>query len=228
MPGWESRVFGCSLTEHVGVAQLLWASALLQAGRFDTAFAATPEGQKICSSIALNAIETVVNDHFSMNVQEARAIEEKTMARLATKIQDRAPWRRFAYNPLLGKPVVSGSDDGLLIPVPLLAWRKATPEGVYHAGREALGTGFAEETGYLFEEYIGRQLRLVEAARLVPEITYKQGRDQLHSVDWIVVFDDLVSLPRTSARTLRPVRVAASGRVPLPASGTKTTSPERE
>jgi hypothetical protein len=36
-PGWDTEVFGCTLAEYVGTAQLAWASAITCAGRFDPA-----------------------------------------------------------------------------------------------------------------------------------------------------------------------------------------------
>lgn len=33
-PGWDAEVFGCTLQEYIGTAQLIWVSAVKCAGRF--------------------------------------------------------------------------------------------------------------------------------------------------------------------------------------------------
>jgi hypothetical protein len=115
-----------------------------------------------------------------------RAAEQKT------GVPD-AQYRRFGYNPLSGKPAVSGVNDGLLIPVPAYILRKASPLGIYYAGVERWGGRFATDLGYMFEAYVGRQLQLIPDGVVLPEIAYGPNNAQL-SVDWFVIFDDCVVL----------------------------------
>lgn len=49
------------------------------------------------------------------------------------------------------------------------------PAGIHHTGREHFGPDFLQETGYLFEEYVGRQLRLIPDADVISEITYRSS-----------------------------------------------------
>ncbi|SOE07841.1 hypothetical protein [Streptomyces sp. Ag109_G2-15] len=61
----------------------------------------------------------------------------------------------------------------------------------------------------LFEEYVGRQLRLIPDAEVIGEITYRVRRDELLSVDWIVVLDDLVLL--VEVKSMMPTENARLG-----------------
>ena len=77
--------------------------------------------------------------------------------------------------------------------IPHLAWAKAAPWGVYFTGLSRYKEQFAHDLGHLFEQYIGRQLRLLPGAQALLEITYglKSSRK---TVDWIVVLPEVVVL----------------------------------
>lgn len=213
-PGWDTALFGCPLTDYVGIAQLLWSSALECAGRFDPSFLDTPDGKQICQVIDRHTILGTLEQHFAIDVPTFRATELKTKEDLAKKRHglDAALLRRFTFNPLAGRPAVLGFDSWLLCPAPQYIWRKASPMGIYYSGKDHFGTGFPEETGFLFEEYIGRNLRLLRDADVVPEISYRVGRDTRQGVDWIVVFEDLVLLVEVkSTMPTEPVRLGIAG-----------------
>lgn len=59
-----------------------------------------------------------------------------------------------------------------MCPVPYLALAKATPWGLYFTGLSRYGEGFARDLGHLFEQYIGRQLRLLPGAQVLGEVSY--------------------------------------------------------
>ena len=195
-PGWEAEIFGCSLSDYVGTAQLMWAAALTCAGRFDPeAIFGSADGQRFAATVGQHTVEQVAGRHFTIDTATFKKAEQRSVTsqqRLAGA--STGLYRRFAYNPLAGRPAVTGCGPGLLCPSPSLVWRKATPPGIYHTGREHFGPDFLQETGYLFEEYIGRQLRLIPHTHVLGEITYTKGKNELQSVDWLVVFDDLVLL----------------------------------
>jgi hypothetical protein len=54
--------------------------------------------------------------------------------------------------------------------------------------------------GELLEDYIGRAACQHASVDVHPEIAYTNRRDAIYSVDWIVVFDDLVLLVEAKAR----------------------------
>lgn len=210
VPGWDTEVFGCPLPDYVGTTQLLWGWALFNAGRFDPAIFDSPDGEKFNRMVSRDTVLRVIERHFATDVASIKATEKQTMQKLARVAGGAAAQlRRFTYSPLLGRPAVTGFGPGLLCPSPQLVWRKATPAGIYHTGLEHFGPVFLEETGYLFEEYVGRQLRLIPNADVVGEITYRVKRNQLHSVDWTVIFDDLVLL--VEVKSMMPTENARLG-----------------
>jgi hypothetical protein len=137
VPGWDTEVFGCPLPDYVGTAQLLWGSALLNAGRFDAAIFNSPDGEKFDRVVNRETVLRVVERHFATVVATIKAIEQRTAENLAKVAGSKAAQlRRFTYNPLLERPAVTGFGGGLLCPSPQLVWRKATPPGIYHTGLE--------------------------------------------------------------------------------------------
>ncbi|MGW3131396.1 hypothetical protein [Streptomyces sp. NPDC001123] len=103
--------------------------------------------------VSRETVLSVIEGHFATDVASIKATEKQTVDSLARVAGGKAAQlRRFTYNPLLGRPAVTGFGPGLLCPSPQPVWRKATPAGIYHTGRERFGTGFLRETGYLFEE----------------------------------------------------------------------------
>lgn len=189
-PGWEHKMLGCSLVEYVSTARILWASALANQGRFNLAYidgpAADPEWSVIDPALVRRALDT----HFAIAVTDFARANRKASAAAA---YDRR-LRRYTYNPLRGQPAVTGLGPDYLCPIPQLAWAKTTLAGLYFTGLDRLGTGFTEDLGHLFEQYVGRQLQLIPGATVIPEIIYTGGSTRDRSVDWIVVFDDLVLL----------------------------------
>jgi hypothetical protein len=118
-----------------------------------------------------------------------------------------SPFRRFTYNPLLGRPVVSGIGTDLLIPVPGQVIRKVSPLGIYYSGVARWGNSFAEDVGDLFEHYVGSQLQTIPGAQVHPEIVY--GHENKRSVDWIAVCDNAVLL--VEVKSVRPTEAVRLG-----------------
>ncbi|MEU1502888.1 hypothetical protein [Streptomyces sp. NPDC005732] len=193
-PGWEEELLGASLPHYVGIAQLLWASAIYCGGRFDPASLEAPGAERICEQIPAATIMSVAEKHFVIDAVGFRADNERARMTADPLL------RRFEYNPLRGKPLVKGIGPGLLAPVSQLIPAKASPLGIYYTGVARFGDAFTQDLGDLFEAYVGRQLGLWPHATVLPEIAY--GRDNALSVDWIVVTDELVLL--VEVKSVRP------------------------
>ncbi len=201
-PGWDTDLLGCSLTDYVGVTQTLWAACLHSQGRFDPSHIdSSPQAADIYNIIDRTTLLATIERHFTTDIRTFRATEQDTAKRVTrTPGASHPQLRRFTHNPLLARPAVAGFDDAwLLCPLPQLVHRKAGPASLYFTGFAHFGQAFTVETGYLFEQYIGRQLRLLPDAEVLPEISYVEGRQKKESVDWIVVFDDLVLLVEVKA-----------------------------
>jgi hypothetical protein len=203
-PGWDAEVFGCSLQEYVGTAQLVWASAIKCAGRFDLALFDTPDGELIARHLNRETVTRVLDTHFATSTAQFRAANEEAVGRAGRD----GRLRRFTYNPLRGRPLLTGFGTDYLCPMPQLAWAKATPWGVYFTGLDHFGPVFASDLGNLFEQYVGRQLRLLPGAHVLPEITYGPKSARRKTVDWIVVLPEVVLLVEVkSAIPTEPVRL---------------------
>jgi len=204
LPGWDTELFGCSLRDCVGTAQLVWAGASACAGRFDLALFDAEGGEAIAQEIGQDTVIRVLDAHFAISKEQFRAEDGKVTQRADRDDQ----LRRFTYNPLRGRPALTGFGAGYLCPLPQLAWAKATPWGVYFTGLDHYGGRFTRDLGHLFEQYIGRQLRLLPGAQVLPEITYGPRTGRRKTIDWIVVFSDLVLLVEVkSAIPTEPVRL---------------------
>ncbi|HEY8986632.1 MAG TPA: nuclease-related domain-containing protein [Streptomyces sp.] len=211
-PGWDHRLLGCSVTDYIGVAQLVWAAAtahpdLRLRGRFRPAWLDDAinwsEFDLIRSSADLN---TVLKRHFVTTRQKLRT-------RYPVGKDPRL--RRYAHNPLRARPLVGGFKGGYFVPVPAAVLGKASPLGLYYTGGDGgseQGQAFTRDLGHLFERYVGRQLGLLPDAEVHPEIRFRLPKKQSGtSVDWIVVFPNLVLLVEVkSTRPGEPLRLGAA------------------
>lgn len=205
--GWDTELFGCTLREYAGTAQLIWASAIASAGRFDLGLFDTPDGKLIARHVGRDTMVRVLNAHFATSKEQFRIDDKNAVGR--ARLDPRL--RRFTYNPLRGHPLLTGFGAGYLCPIPQLAWAKATPWGVYFTGLRHYGDRFARDLGHLFEQYVGRQLQLLPDARVLPEITYGPKASRRKTVDWIVVLPEVVLLVEVkSAIPTEPIRLGAT------------------
>jgi hypothetical protein len=95
------------------------------------------------------------------------------------------------------------------MPVPDFVMWKPTPSGLYFTGLRRWGEAFTRDLGKLFQSYVGRHLALVPGANLYPEIEYKENKNRKKSIDWILVFPDLVLL--VEVKLARPKQAVQSG-----------------
>ena len=199
-PGWDEELLGCSLSQYVGTGFVVYAVAKGQRGRFSTDWFDQPGLEKITSEIPVDLMRHVLDDQFTGNRDFFRSYRSET---------NPSPYRRFTYNPLLGKPVVSGIGNALLVPVPMQVIRKISPLGIWYAGFDRWGDAFAEDVGDLFQQYVGRLLSTISDAQVIPEIVYDKGQNR--SVDWTVVWNNVVLLVEVkSARSTEPIRIGSS------------------
>jgi hypothetical protein len=197
-PGWEEDLFGCSLVQYVAAVRLIRGRALTQAGRIDLGELTGPEADTLLAHIDRSSLEAVIERHFAIDVTAFKQADEASRAR--TKYPR---LRRYTFNPLRDRPLITGYGPGYLCPSLHLAWSKSTPLGLFFTGRAHFGgLSFAHDMGHLFEAYIGRNLRLLPDTDLHPEVIHADGpkhRNRLKSVDWIVEFPDLVLLVEVKA-----------------------------
>lgn len=106
-PGWDAEVFGCTLQEYVGTAQLVWVSAVKCAGRFDLALFDTPDGQLIARHLSQDTVTRVLDTHFATSNTQFRAANRTAEGRAGRD----GDLRRYTYNPLpAGRTPVTVAD----------------------------------------------------------------------------------------------------------------------
>jgi hypothetical protein len=198
--GWFEDLFGCSLSQYVGIGFIVHAVAVQHGGRFNEAWLDDSQLEPITSKIPVSLTRGVIENHLAGGINHYRKERRNFHP---------SPLRRYTFNPLLDRPMVSGITNEHLVPVPGLIDRKISPLGIWYAGIDQWHNAFAKEVGHLFEQYVGRHLDLIPDSILVPEVTY--DRDRKRSVDWIVVTDDLVLLVEVkSARPTEPIRLGST------------------
>lgn len=195
-------LLGASLSDTVGATILHWASAHLLGGRL--------------------RLDELTHDAATRRLLEPwprHAIEAATGRLVATVDEFKADfgaihptqpaYLQYAYNPLNRTPFVRlpGIADPIA-PQPRLILNTLTPASLYHLGRARYGNDFSTDMGYLFEEYVGRNLRLLDGIAVEGEREYSHGREQGKTVDWIAVFPELVLLVEVKSRRLAIADIA--------------------
>ena len=229
------QVLGCPLGDFVVAGFVLATSAQSNTGFFDPEWAALREGpHAINRQFPIDTVRRVFHKHFLATFEEIRAAAKKTE-------QPDQRLRHHEFNPLINRPFVTLPGGRHIAPQPHFVFQRLSPAALYYAAVDALdgerANAFTRDIGLVCQEYVGRQLRLVPKATVLPEIVY--DGDQ-RSVDWFVIFDDLVVLvevkfdpnepPRTYGRQQAQGRHRAlhrqglwAGRADTPASGSGTS-----
>ena len=162
----------------------------------------TLDGELIARHVGRDTVTRVLDAHFATGIDWFGPDDQEAVARAGRN--DRL--RRYTFNPLRGRPLLTGFGQGYLCPFPYLALAKATPWGVYFTGLNRYRQRFAHDLGHLFEQHIGRQLRLLPGAQVLGEVSYGPARSK--TVDWIVVLPEAVLLVEVkSAIPTEPVRL---------------------
>lgn len=202
------EVLGCSLEEYAGAGFLFFVGAQQNAGYFDPAWFSQPHFAPIVEVIPAATLQGVLDAHFGASFDKMRSLAGELDLGSAGQL------RRYEFNPLTAFPFVEMPDSRFLAPQPQLALQKVTPQGIYYEMLDGLGDRsrqdqFTRDVGLCFERYVGDQLRLLPGdPEVIAELRYNRG--QL-SVDWFVVFDDLVILVEVKATRLSlPSRMGMS------------------
>lgn len=199
-PGWDQALFGCTLSQYVGAGFLAQGAAAKTGGTFNPDWFLEPALAPVADKLSASVIADVVAQNFLADRAwfHGKRDEERANA---------GRYRRFSFNPLLDRPIVSGLlPDLLVVPSIWCVLRKISPLGVYHAGVTKWGNPFADDLGELFEQYVGRQLATAANVQVHPEVVYDNGSRR--SVDWIVVTDAAVILVEVkSLRPTEPIRM---------------------
>lgn len=183
------RVLGCGLEQFVVAGFVLATSTQANTGFFDPDWPALREGiHAIDPHFPVDIVRRVFEQQFLAEFEQIRV-----EARNAEQTDPRL--RHHEFNPLVSRPFVTLPDGRHIAPQPHFVFQRLSPAALYYAAVETLDVehakAFTRDVGLVCEDYVGRQLRLIPNATVLPEIRY--DGDQL-SVDWFVIFDELVVL----------------------------------
>jgi hypothetical protein len=183
------RVLGCSLEDFVVAGFILGTSAQANTGFFDPEWPVLRDGpHAIDRHFSADLLCRVFESQFLASFEQIRATAKKVE-------QPNVLLRHHEFNPLVSRPFVTLPDGRHIAPQPHFVVQRLSPSALYYAAVAALDNeqteSFTRDIGRVCEDYVGRQLQLIPNATITPEIVY--DGDQL-SVDWFVVFDELVVL----------------------------------
>jgi hypothetical protein len=196
-----TELLGAPVRTAVTVALILYVAAQKNVGFFDPAWLDQPNFTRVLEAVPREQILAVIDSVFVNSIEQF-----KQQAREAPPL----PYlERYLFNPLTARPLLRLRDGRLLAPVLQTIGRKLSPIELYYLGIKRWGEAFARDMGELLEDYIGRQFASVPGVDVHPEVTYTEKKDVIKSVDWIMVFDDLVLLVEAKAtRTPAAARAA--------------------
>lgn len=193
---------GMSLREAIGATFFLQVGALQNGGVYKPSWLDQPNFVEVIELYPRANIESIAARLTTTREGFRAAFHEHSVGS--------ATAARFDYNPLVATPFVDMGDGEPVAPATRLILRTVTPGGLYYAGMAEHGKAFADDLGVLFEHYIGRQLKMINGARVEPEIVFGKGGG-FKSVDWFVVLPDLVLLVEVKSRRLGPAARAGDG-----------------
>ncbi|PZP13409.1 MAG: hypothetical protein DI611_14810 [Brachybacterium faecium] len=194
--GWDTELLGADLVTFTAAGELLHIAAKPNHGRFNPKWLEQHNFKPLRDVADPDLLLAAWNRSYVIDAAEFAAKNGRPGS---------SAWRRYGYNPLLGRPVVRGLHEDWLIPSPGLVVRRLSPLGIYYAGVERWGKGFSDDLGALFEPYIGSHLRLLGPDMVEPGFQY--GRDNRETVDFIVTLPEVVVLIEVkSVRPTAPVR----------------------
>jgi len=196
-----TELLGASVRTAVAIVLILYTSAKINAGFFDPAWLDQPMFSEVLDVVSRERILAVIDSVFASSSEQFKqqAAEAPPLPYL----------ERYLFNPLTARPLLRLRDGRLVAPVLQTIGRKLSPIELYYLGIKRWGQAFARDMGELLEDYIGRQLATLPGVEVHPEVAYTEGRNVINSVDWIVVFDDLVLLVEAKAtRTPAAARAA--------------------
>ena len=196
-----AELLGAPVRAAVAVALILYASAKNNLGFFDPAWLDQPNFAEVLDLVPRGQILAVIDSVFASSIEQFK--------QQATEAPPLPYLERYLFNPLTARPLLRLRDERLLAPVMQTIGRKLSPIELYYLGIKRWGPAFARDMGKLLEDYIGRQLASLPGVEVHPEVAYTEKKNVIDSVDWIVVFDNLVLLVEAKAtRTPAAARAA--------------------
>lgn len=187
---WE-RLLGVPLAQFMRIGFTMHVAGLANGGQITREVLHMDHVTPIFSPLDVDDALAIVDRWYAATVDDlkARGLQDEVAGR-----------EKWSYNPLVAHPVIRDGNR-YVMPCPKWVIDRYTPTGLYFTGLEGFGSEFPKALGYMYEAYVGTQLRQLEAAAVHPEIVY--GRNNAKTVDWFVVTDKVIVL--VEAKSARPI-----------------------
>jgi len=199
-----AEILGCSLDDYVTAGFAIFTMARARFGFFDVDW---PEiwgsPNWLGDVMKRETLDLIFRRHYLTTFAEFREVAESAR-------HTNPKLRQYEYNPLQGHPFVTLPNGAHIAPQLHLVFQRMAPAAVYYAGVKGLDPTdtdkFTSDLGTVFQDYVGRQLKLVPGVTVVEEIEYEKSQ---RSVDWFVVGESFVLL--VEAKTTRLTQRARMG-----------------
>lgn len=172
----------------LGVGFFLHVWATRHDGWVDLNWLDRPQFEPILHSLGEVRIRGSVERYLAASFSTFRELDSRTF-RGPALLEHR-------FNPLEARPLIKLSGR-LLAPSPAMLLSRISATGIYYD--RCTEPGFTDQLGPVFQHYVGTNLRLIPNATVLPEVEYARSQ---YTVDWIVVFNQLVMLVEVKATRL--------------------------
>lgn len=189
VPGWETDLLGSSMAEFVSVGFTLYAAART-GGRHPLVW---DEGLAELVEIygGRERFDEIVETQFVTDIERFKESRRGYIESNGLSFRHEP----FAFNPLHSTPLVRGViPDEALAPSTATIQIRTGATGILYAGMDKWGTAFSRDFGHKFEQYVGKNLRLLNNVQVHPEVLYRTSQGEKLSIDWFVVTPDAVLL----------------------------------
>lgn len=190
---WE-RLLGMRLPLYMWVVFVLHAAAANHGGWIPDDYLDVADSVGAFAGADLDSVRKVIRDHL--------VTDDAELQRRA-RHGEREGTEMWADNPLLATPLIR-RPGGFLVPNKPHLLDKIKPRGLYYTGLDAFVSKgdkgsrdlYFGGIGESFETHVGKTLRLLEScgATVYTKIIYGPKRDRKETIDYLVVFHDLLLL----------------------------------
>jgi hypothetical protein len=184
-PGWFERLMGVSVDEYMFIIFNVSLLTQMHHGVLQLKDLDHPMLRGVFESVSKHKFVHVITTHLSMTLSEFRSKELEARKPVEENLQ------RLTHNPLASNPLLDGVTRGYVAPV----WHWIIPQmstaNLYYKLLQLAGTAFAADLGRLFEQYVGKQLDLLELT-VEPEVKYKSGKHLKATTDYFVELETFI------------------------------------
>jgi hypothetical protein len=183
-----THALGVPLETFLGTAFFLHVWAMRHEGWVDLDWLSGPQFAPILGALDESLLRFSVEQYLATDFLRFRDLDSKGFRTRGLS--------EHRFNPLEARPLIKLSAK-LLAPAPALLLSRISATGIYYD--RCTEPGFTDQLGPVFQHYVGMNLQLIPNAMVLPEVEYSRSH---HTVDWIVVFDELVVLVEVKATRL--------------------------